>query len=160
MSAWTLGYDNAYLNCKILFCDNCQGMTRPCVMRPAETYKILFSMTSCLYYYHECTLYSPKCLTGLCAKVHQKNFMKLIKPGTFPVKWNQLKSKSAQSKFYFYYFLSQSLQRLKEKYMSIFTHFPRNLIFNQISSANPSRHWSLRSKATERLTLKFNIPHK
>ena len=99
-------------------------------------------------------------MSGLCAKVHQKNFMKLIKPGTFPVKWNQLKSKSAQLNFYFYYFLSQSLQRLKEKYMSIFTHFPRNLIFNQISSANPSRHWSLRSKLTERLTLKFNIPHK
>ena len=47
-------------------------------------------MTSCLYY-HECMLYSPKCLTGLCAKVHQKNFMKLIKPGTFPlneINWN------------------------------------------------------------------------
>ena len=144
---------------KILFCDNCQGLTRPCVMQRAETYKILFSMTSCLYY-HECILYSPKCLTGLCAKVHQKNFMKLIKPGTFPVKWNQLKSKSAQSNFYFYYFLSQSLQRLKEKYMSIFTHFPRNLIFNQISSAILPGTQCLITKLTQRLTLNFDIPHK
>ena len=59
---------------------------------------------SCLYY-HVCiimnVLYSPKCLTGLCAKVHKKNFMKLIKTGTFPVKWNQLKFKSAQPNFTF-----------------------------------------------------------
>ena len=41
--------------------------------------------------------------TGLCAKVHKKNFKKLIIRETSPVEWNQSKFKSAQL-FYFYYF--------------------------------------------------------
>ena len=44
-----------------------------------------------------------KCLLACVPKYTSKNFKKLIKRETSPVKWNQSKFKSAQL-FYFYYF--------------------------------------------------------
>ena len=88
-----------------------------------------------------------KCLLACVPKYTSKNFKKLIKRETSPVKWNQSKFKSAQL-FYFYYFLLSKPIRAERWIWVDFHSFPKKSDISSDFISNPLRPWMPENQIT------------